>query len=511
MENHTGKTKRIAKNTLLLYVRLIITMFISFFTARYTLQLLGAEDYGINNVTGGLIGFIGIIINIMETATQRFLAFDLGSNNIKQYHKTFSMLLNIYAIFCLVATIILEITGPYFISNCLNIPSHRLYAAQCIFQFSILMFIVGTMSIPFTASIIAYEKINIYAYFTIIDVTGQLLTVLVLFYTPYDKLISFGILTTIMCILRIGIIIFYCITKLNGCKYYFFWDKNLFKKILGYAGWNMFATGTYFLNNQGLSILLNIYFGPIINSSKAIADRVNTTVTSFSNNFYIAVAPQIIKSYAANDITYMRELVLKSSRLAFFLLSAISIPIIFNAENILYFWLGKDQVTHNMIIFCQLTLIYSLVSVLENPITQSIRATGNIKKYQIIIGLQVLSFIPICWVVFKIGYPSFYSMIVLCALYFIVHFSRIKIVCPIIQITIKEYIKVVLVPIIYTILCSIALIFSFISLIKIPPHLFYLKLIICIFINSICIFAIGLNKNEKKFVTSKLKKIKSIK
>lgn len=510
MSNTLENNKRIAKNTIFLYMRLIVTMIISLFTARYTLQLLGAEDYGINNVTGGLIGFMGIIINTMESATQRFLAFDLGCNNIKQYRNTFSMLINIYAIFCLITSIGLEIIGPYLITHYLVIPPDRLFAAQCIFQFSILMFIIGTMSIPYTASVIAYEKIGIYAYFTILDVSCQLLSVCVLFFTPFDKLISFGSLITFMGIFRIVIIIFYCRKNLEGCKYRYFWDTQLSKKMFSYAGWSTCATATYYLNNQGQSILLNIFFGPIINSAKAIADRVNTTITSFSGNFYMAVSPQIIKSYASGDLMYMKKLVIGSSKFAFYLLSMISIPIIFNMKYALILWLGKEQVTNDMIIFSQLVLIYSLISVLENPITQAVRATGNIKKYQIIIGLQVMIFIPICWIIFKLGYPAYYSMVVLSIIYSIAHFSRIKLVCPIINITTTEYAKKVLLPIATTILASIVL-FSLISTFEVTSSiLLIIRFILCFLIICSCIYIIGLNSSEKRyiinFIVSKLNK-----
>lgn len=501
MISASENSKKIAKNTLLLYLRLIVTMVISLFTARYTLQLLGAEDYGINNIAGGLIGFMGIIIITMESATQRFLAFDLGCNDIYQYKRTFSMLLNIYTIFCLIAIIGLELIGPYIINKYLVIPHERMFAAQCIFQLSLIMFFIGSICIPYTASIIAYERIGIYSYFTILDVLGQLLSVGVLFFTPFDKLISYGLVITSMAILRILIIIFYCHRNLPGCKYIWIWDIKLSKKMLCYASWNMFATCTSYLNTQGQAILLNIFFGPMINSAKAIADRVNNIITSFSGNFYLAVTPQIIKSYASENLLYMKQLVIRSSKFAFFLLSAISIPIIFNMEHVLALWLGKEQITKDMIIFCQMVLIYSLVSVLENPITQAVRATGSIKKYQILIGMQVLTFIPICFILFKLGYPAYYSMIVLSIIYFIVQFSRVKIVCPIIKTTMTEYIKLVILPISYTMLVSLICIFIFVEIFTVSSFLsFILRILLCFIINSVCIYIIGLSHLEKKYI-----------
>lgn len=510
MTNNLDNSKRIARNTILLYARLIVTMVISLFIARYTLRLLGVEDYGINNVAGSLIGFMGIIINTMESATQRFLAFDLGSNNIRQYQNTFSMLINIYAFFCLIFSVVLELIGPYFITHYLVIPSDRLFAAQCVFQLSVLMFIVGTMSIPYTASIIAYERIGVYAYFAILDISCQLLSVVILLFTPFDKLISFSLLITSMAILRVAIIVYYCNKTLDGCKYRRIWDIQLSKKMFSYAGWNMCATGTYYLNTQGQTILLNIFFGPIINSAKAIADRVNTTITSFSGNFYMAVAPQIIKSYASGDLTYMKTLVMSSSKFAFYLLYAISTPIIFNMEYALSLWLGKEVVTNDMVKFSQLVLVYSLISVLESPITQAVRATGNIKKYQIVVGLQVITFIPICWIIFMLGYPAYCSMAALSIIYFIVHFSRIKIVCPIIKITIAEYFYKVLLPIIVTVLTSVVVLIVLVQFEAISIILFIIRLTLCFLIISSCIYVVGLNLSEKqyiiKFIISKLHK-----
>ena len=492
--------KRIAKNTLLLYFRMIVTVVISLFTARYTLQLLGTEDYGINNVVGGLIGFMGVIIITMESATQRFLAFNLGCGDNIQFRKTFSMLLNIFIVFCTISTILLEVAGPLFISRCLVIPPERLIAAQWIFQFSVILFILGTVTIPYTSSIVSYEKMGVYAYFTILDVISQLLSVVVLFYTPFDRLISFGFLITFMAAIRIFLIIDYCHRKLDGCNYIFFWDKVLFKKMIKYAGWNMFGSTTSFLNTQGQSILLNLFFGPVVNAAKGIADRINTTITSFSGNFYMAVTPQIIKTYAMGDTAYTKKLVINSSKYACFLLSMLSLPLIFNMKPLLQLWLGENIVSNDMVIFSKLILVYSLINVLENPVTQAVRATGNIKKYQITIGIQTLMFLPICFILFKMGYPAYYSMIVLSIIYFIVQFWRVKIVSPILDITMTEYIQLVIIPIIATILFSSVIIHFILFFESTNLGWLILRIGISFIINVFCIIYIGLNRKERAYV-----------
>lgn len=230
MQKQTANNKRIVRNTFLLYFRMIVTTAVSLFTARLMLQLLGIEDYGINNVVGGIIGFMSIITSTMTSATTRFLAYDLGKNDIKQYRQTFSMLINIFAIFCFISIIILEFVGPYFIQEYLVIPNTRLYAAQWIFQFSIITFIISTMAIPFTASIVSYERMDIYAYFAFIDVFFKLLAVVALYLTPIDKLITYGLITLLMSVASNAILFVFCVKKLNGCKYYKYWDKQLFYK-----------------------------------------------------------------------------------------------------------------------------------------------------------------------------------------------------------------------------------------------------------------------------------------
>lgn len=454
MSSQSDNNKRIAKNTLMLYVRMLITTIVSLFTARLTLQLLGVEDYGINNLVSGIIGFMGIVTGTMTSATQRFLAFDLGKKEITQYRKSYSMLLNIFFIYSLIGAVGLELVGPYVIQNYLVIPLDRMVAAQWVFQFTIINFMLATINIPQTASIVSYEKMNIYAYFTFIDVFFKLLVVYSLYVTPFDKLITIGLLTTLMALVTNGITYTYCVKKLSGCKYQLYWNNGLFKKIFSYAGWNLFGSITGVMNQQGQAILLNLFFGPVVNAAKAVADKVNSIITSFSVNFYMAVTPQIIKNYASGNIVYMRKIVMASSRYAFYLLFCLSLPLIANMREVLYLWLGQEQVSFEMVRFCQLLLVYSLVNVLEQPITQSVRATGKIKKYQIRVGVLTLMFIPICYIAFKCGLPAYASMLILSLIYFFVQFIRIYIVKDIIEVTLLMYVKSVLLPILFVVLVS---------------------------------------------------------
>lgn len=494
--NQNSNNKRIAKNTILLYFRMIVTTIVSLYTARLTLQLLGVEEYGVYNVVAGIIGFMSIITGTMTSATQRFLAFDLGKQDIAQYRKTYSMLLNIFFIFSIIAVLFMEIIGPYCIQNYLVIPPDKLYAAQWVFQFTILNFVATTINIPNTASVVAYEKINIYAYFTFVDIFFKLLIVYVLYITPIDRLITLSSLTMLTSFVSSGILFLYCSKKLEGCTFHKCWDKDLFKRMSSYAGWNLFGSTSAVLTTQGQSIILNIFFGPLVNAAKAIADKINSIIVTFSTNFYMAVTPQIIKSYACGDIDYTRKLVTYSSRYSFYLLSVLSFPLIFNMEELLKLWLGEEQVSVEMIKFSQLELIKSLVYVLQDPITMAIRATGHIKKYQILVGIQTLMFLPICYLAFICGLPSYSSMLILAILYLLVQITRILLVRKVINISLKNYTQEVLVPITLTsAIISTACYFlifegnTFVHLV--------LNGCICLGISATIIYTIGLKKNER--------------
>lgn len=506
MSSKNQNNKRIAKNTLALYLRMLIATIVSLFTARYTLILLGVEDYGINNVIGGLIGFMSIITGTMISATQRFLTFDLGKNDMNAFQHTFSMLINIFAVFSIIAILLLELIVPYFITNYFVIPHDRLFAAQCVFQFTIVNFVLSTMTIPYTSAIIAYERMSIYAYFTIIDVVGKFAVLAALIYTPFDRLITLALLVTIISG-SVSIANFiYCKKKLDGCFYTRYWDFSLFKRMSSFAGWNLFGSTSWVLNQQGQAIILNLFFGPTINAAKAVADKINQIIVSFCNNFYMAVNPQITKSYAVGDIEYTKKLVLTSSKLCFFLMVVLCVPLQCNMKELLYLWLGKEQVSDEMVIFCILVLCFALINSLETPISQTIRATGNIKKYQILIGVQTLLFLPLTYLCFKIGLPSYFSMITLCIVYFVAHFTRVKLVSPILKFAPLEYVKTVFVPIIYVSVVCACLLYFGLSFNTDNIYVLAYRLIWSFMSVASCIFLFGMSKNERQYVIKKIRK-----
>lgn len=494
-------SKRIFKNTILLYLRMIIVTVVSFFTVRITLQILGVEDYGIYNVVGGLVAFLSIISSTMSSATQRYLAFDLGKNDYNAFQNTFSLLMLVYLALSFLIIVIGEAIGPWVISTYLKIPTERVYAAQWVYQFSLFSFCLTLIGTPYQASIIANEKMGVFAFIGLFDAIGKLVVTYLLYFINFDKLIIYAFF--IFCISLANYLIqwIYCRKKLQGCKYKRYWDKNYLKEILGYTGWNLFGAASSTLNTAGVSLVLNLFFGPLVNAAKGIADRINSIVVSFSVNFYQAIAPQIVKTYAAGEYDRSRMLVYRSSKLSFFLLFVISLPLIYGMPTLLNIWLGAEQVTDDMVIFSRLILVYSLVNVFEQPITMIIRATGNIKKYQICVGIITLLTIPICVVLFWTGLPAYWSILSLTLVYVIAMFIRLRIARVQVNLSTKEYLVSVVVPIISVIILTLTVMTIIDRTLGLNA---YLIMVISFFVVCGLTWAIGLKSDERRLLLDRI-------
>ena len=497
--------KKIAKNTMMLYFRMLLTMIVSLFTVRIVLGTLGKVDYGLYNVVGGLVTMFSFLSSTMTNMSQRYFSFELGKGNLQQLKKTFSTTLIIYVFLALLILLLAETIGLWFLNNKMTIPTDRLYAANWVFQFSLLTFMTTMFTIPYNALIIAHEKMSVYAYVSIIEVVLKLVLVLLLVYMPFDKLILYGVLmfvvmTTVTLIYRI-----YCLRNFEESKFSYLWDKGLFKEILSYSGWNLFGSLTKVGNVQGQAIILNLFFGPTVNAAKAISDRINSIVVLFSNNFYTAIRPQIIKNYASGNLRNMFNLVYSSTKFSFYLLYVLTIPLILHIEFILGLWLGKENVYFEMVMFGRLVLIYSLVNVFEQPITVMIQATGKIRNYQIVIGVLTLLFVPICYVMLKAGYPSYYSMVLLIVIYSIAQFIRVYIAKRQVNLSIKLYIMKVFVPILCVVLPTILIsvyFYQFLNgtFVKVIASIIIFELL-CI----VCVYSIGIRKNERLMLNNFVK------
>lgn len=503
----SSANKRVAKNTAILYVRMLFLTAISLYTVRITLKALGVVDYGIYNVLASVVGALSILTGALTSATQRFLAFHLGRNDYKAYSKTFSLLLIGFAIISVILIIIGEILGIFFVNDWLTIPPDRLYAAKWVYQTSIFTFIMGLLVIPFSSSIIANEKMNAFAYISILDGVLRLIVVYLLMLSPVDRLIYYGILTLVCSVIILLAYVVYCHRAFPHCRFSFVWDKALFKELTSYTGWNMFGSLSGILATQGQNVMLNIFFGPVVNTAKAIADKISHTIQSFSTNFYMAVSPQIIKSYASGDTDRMFNLANKSSRISFFLVLVISFPLMTCIESILNLWLGSASVSTIMIRFSNLIFIYCLVGTLEQPLTQMIRATGKIRNYQIKVGMLTLSYIPVASLVLYLGCSAEFSLIVLIVINALTLGVRLKISRSQLNFNVPDYLRRVILPILTVSALAVVLYLS-ISRINLSGSIttMIIRLLLGFVSISVVIWFVGLDKSDREYVLGMIKR-----
>ena len=495
--------KRIAKNTFILYIRMLFTVFISLYTARLVLDKLGAEDYGIYNVVGGVVVMLWMFNGALQSSTTRNITFELGRKNFEKLNKVFGNSLSIHGLLSLAILLICETIGLWFVCTKLTIPSDRMIAAQWVYQTSILSMVISVMSVPFNAAIVAYEKMSIYSYISILDVILKLLIVFVLDWSSLDRLVLYSVLMLATQFVVQGCYALYGIMKLPQIRLVFQYDKLIFKNMLSFAGWNLIGTSVALLMTTGHNIILNQFFGPLVNAAKGIANTVLSKVGSLSTSFQMALNPQIYKSYATGNIEYMHKLIFASSKFSYFLIFIISLPIIVETENILGFWL--KEVPNYTIGFVRLLLLTTAVNALCNPQVIAAQATGNIKKFQLVEALVFIMVLPLTWVVLKMGYSpisAFYVYLFMHIIVFVVHAVLLrKMIC----LSLKTYLFYVANPIVAVSVLMAVLGFGIHYFIL--PKSIVSSLAICIIILILSVLAfyfLGLRNNEKRMIINKI-------
>ena len=338
-ELYTANNKRIAKNTLYLYFRMLLIMGVTLYTSRIVLNALGVEDFGIYNIVGGVVILFSFINNALSSATQRFLNFEIGRGDVLGTKRVFSMSLTIHLFVALFVVLLAETVGLWFLNTQMNIPTERMAAANLVYQFSILTVCISFVQIPYYASVVAYEKMSFFAYIAIIEVILKLLIVVLLIYVGFDKLRLYSILTFLVAVLVFVCYKYYCNTRLDLSRYKYFWDKILFSKLLNFSGWMLFGAAAGVSATQGVNILLNIFYGVTVNAAMGISTQVNSAVNKFVSNFQTAFMPQITKLYAIGDFEHLRKLIGQSSRFSFLLLFALACPLMLNIDFVLKLWL----------------------------------------------------------------------------------------------------------------------------------------------------------------------------
>ena len=401
MQNTAENNKRIAKNTLVLYMRMVVMMFIGLYTSRVNLQALGVTDYGIYNVVGGVVAMFGLISGSLTASISRFITFELGRGDKQQLAKVFSASVTIQIMLALIIAVLVEIIGVWFLNTKMVIPPERLTAANWVLQFSVVTFALGLISAPYNACIVAHERMSAFAYMTLVNAGIKLLVAFLVSHATCDRLIFFAALLCSIAVLMRIIYGAYCVRHFEECRYHFHWDGQLLKQMFAFAGWNTIGASSALLTNQGGNMCINLFFGPAVNAAKGIAGQVNGAITGFASNFMTAVNPQITKCYASGDHEYMISLIFRSARMSFYLLLLLGLPVMISTHFVLSLWLG--MVPDHTVSFIRLTLIHTMSSSLSNPLITAQLATGKIRNYQIVVGGCQMLNLPIFYVWLRLG------------------------------------------------------------------------------------------------------------
>lgn len=439
------KYKRMAKNAGMLYIRMLLTMAVTLYTSRVVLQTLGVDDFGIYHVVAGFVTMLGFLNSAMSSATQRFLAFELGKAGDKDVRGIFSMSLNIHILIAVLVLILGETVGLWFVKNQLTIPAERMIAAEWVFHFALLSFMVTIVSVPYNALIIAHERMSVFAWVSIIDVMLKLLIVFMLAWFGMDKLTLYAVLSLAVVFIIFMVYRSYCKSRFTESRFRLYWDKQLFNIMLSYTGWNLWGNIAGVMSGQGVNVLLNIFFGPSVNAARAIAMQISGALNSFVQNLQAAINPQIIKSYAAGDMSYMHRLVCYGAKYNFFVLLLLSLPVLNNVEEILSVWLGV--VPEGTAIFAQLVICTILIDSLSPSLMTAAQATGHIKLYQFVVGGILLLNVPASYIILKAGgapQTVFYVAIILSVIALL---ARIQLISKLVNMKKSKYIADALVPV----------------------------------------------------------------
>lgn len=398
-----NSNKRIVKNTLFLYFRMFVTTVVSLLTVRIVLDVLGQADYGIYNVIGGIIVMFSFFKSALTNATQRFITYELGLNNQDGVKRIFSMSLVGYFVFSLGIVLVFETIGLWFVNHYMVFPPGREDAAIFVFHLSVLTFVLNIIQIPFNSSVIAYEKMNFYAYISILEVLLNLFIVYALYFNySIDSLKLYALLKMMITVICLCVTSIYCKKKFVTCRYEKVWDKSISKKMLSYSGWSMLGGASVLVTHNGSNILFNIYKGVVVNAAFGISNNVSNAVYSFVSNFQLAFQPQIVKLYAENNREELIVLMNRAALFSYYLLLIIAIPFVCNINEILALWL--TEVPRYTAEFCSIMIIYYLIDSIQAPLWMLIYATGNIKSYCIWSSCVTLSSIPISFILLVNGY-----------------------------------------------------------------------------------------------------------
>lgn len=501
MSDSASNNKRIAKNTLLLYFRMLFMMAVQLYTSRVVLNTLGVEDYGIYNVVGGVVAMLGFLNGAMTTSTQRYITYELGRGNFERLKQVFVTSINIHILISLIVIVLGETVGLWLLMEKMVIPESRMTAALWVYQISILTTVIAIMSYPYNAAIVAHEKMSAFAYISVLEVVLKLLVVYLLLLGDFDKLILYAVLIAAVQLLVRFCCSRYCTKHFLETHYYFYKDKVLSREMLGFAGWNLWGNVAGMLFGQGLNLLLNIFFGPAVNAARAVSVQVQNAIQQFSANFQMALNPQITKTYAAGQMEEMHRLIYRSSKFTFFLLFIICLPVLVEAPVILKIWL--KIVPEHTVVFLRLMIVTMMIDATANPLMVSAAATGRVKTYQSVVGGILLGIVPIAYIVLKLGgapWSVFLVHLIICCVAYI---ARLFIIRPMIRLQIRQFMFQVVFRCVSV--ASISVILPLCLYLILPDTVINAIIVVSTSISIVAIssFYVGLDRHERTSILNK--------
>ena len=498
-------SKRVAKNTVILYFRMFFLMLIGLYTGRVILATLGVEDFGVYNVVGGMVSMFAILSASLSAAISRFITFTLGKGDKKEeLQRIYSTAIIIEAGLAVAIGILIELIGAWYLYHKMVIPDGRMTAAFWVLQCTIVSFGLKLISVPFNAEIIAHEKMDVYAYFSVAEALLALLNVFILRIIPFDKLILYAILTVIAALLMRIAYAMYCRLAFEECRFHLQFEKKLLKEMGSFAGWNLLGQGAWILNTQGIDLLVNSFFGVTMNAARGVAMQVYGAVGKLASNFEVALNPQITKTYAEGNLHAMHTLVFRGTRLSLYLMALLGIPVIIEAPYLLDIWL--KEVPDKAVLFTRLTIICYMINELGATLVTSQLATGNIKRYQIIITLCGIWVFPLTWLAYKFGGVVEWCYYLFMLVYFLLVFVRVYLVKDLIDLPVKDYL--------IRVLGRIFLVFLLVVPIPYLIHHYmaegFLRLVLVVIASTLClgaaVFVAGMEKDEKTILIAYIKR-----
>lgn len=500
-----SSSQRIAKNTTFLYMRMLFVMLINIFSVRYVLKGLGVVDYGVFNVVAGLVTMFTSLSSIISSATLRFHSYAIGEGKEEKISDVFSASFNIFAFLALLILVVGEAIGVWFINTQADIPIDRMYAANWVFQFTMLTFVIGLLTAPFSSLIFAYERMSIFSIISVTECTLKFLLALSMIHLAGDHLIIYGLG---LLVIQIGVFLSYIVSsKKGGGKYVYKRgiDKSLCKQMLSFSGWTLFSSSASIGISQLVTMITNVFFGPIVNAARAIAFQVSGAMNSFTGNIIMALKPPMIKQYAEGDYEKVKRYFNFSNKAVYYSLLLLLLPIFFEMGTVLNIWLDVDDA--QTVLFCRLILIYALILSLNNPISIIIQSTGNVRAYSTYVEIPTILCFPITWLLYACGFAAewtFYIMIIAIIISHIIRLLCLKRLFPIFSY--KEYLFRFVIPaVVITITVTMALFLIHRSL-----QYGIFRLFVSFVVGGLLIFILswfyGFTMNERRALLSLIKK-----